>query len=101
MEIEQVRDNADHATVVVKGEVDLANAGELREALVAAAGDGDRVVADLSGLEFIDSTGLTALLGAHRDIEGRGGSLELRSAPPMLLRLLDIVGLDEVLTLTD
>ena len=55
------RQGAD-AVIRCRGEIDLANARFVREAIERAfGGDAERVLVDLSGVEFIDSTGLAAL----------------------------------------
>lgn len=94
-----VRREAGRAVVVVQGEVDMTNAADLRTALVDLGDTSEAVVADLAGLEFIDSSGLSALLSAHRSLAERDSALELRDASPLVLRLLRIVGLDHVFTL--
>jgi anti-anti-sigma factor len=57
--------------VAVRGEIDLATAGDLAEALYAAAAATDAgFLIDLSGVTFIDSTGIDALtrvLNVHAD----------------------------------
>src|SRR3954449_7246343 len=57
--------------VLPRGDLDLAAAPELREALgLALRSDADEVVVDLRGLDFLDSTGLKALVEAHAGREG-------------------------------
>jgi anti-sigma B factor antagonist len=94
-----VQRGEDAATVVVVGEVDLNTSEELKQTLVGLAEEYDVVSADLSGLEFIDSTGLSALLAAHKTLSRKGGRLELRRPPRMLVKMVDVVGLDDVLLL--
>src|SRR5437867_2307042 len=56
---------AGHAVVAVSGEVDLYTAPRLQAELAALVRDGSsRVVVDLSGVEFCDSTGMNVLLSA-------------------------------------
>ena len=50
---------------VVRGELDLATAPQLEEALVSAIEAGDEVVLDLRELEFMDSSGVRVLVVAH------------------------------------
>ncbi len=54
------------------------------------------MVVDLSDLEFCDSTGLAALLGAHKTLNDNGGTLELVAPNPMMVNLVKITGLDDV-----
>ena len=57
--------------VLPRGELDIAGAPELREALfLALASDAHAIVVDLRGLQLLDSTGLRVLLEAHA---GEGG----------------------------
>jgi anti-sigma B factor antagonist len=91
----------DGITVAVAGEVDLDNAAQLRDTLSELAEETDHVVLDLAGLEFIDSTGLAALLAGHKRLEAEGGRLELQNPPRMLVKMLKLVGLVDVLHVAD
>jgi anti-sigma B factor antagonist len=58
--------------VAVAGELDAAGAPRLRDHLTELIDHGaDRVVLDLSGLDFLDSVATAAIVGAHRRLEGR------------------------------
>jgi anti-sigma B factor antagonist len=84
------------ATVLVEGEVDASNAGELRDAFLALLGDGAQsMVIDCSRLEFIDSMGLGAIISANKAAGLQFGTVTIRNASAMVLRLLEITGLDE------
>lgn len=85
----------DVQTVVLRGELDVANAGRVKRALLSA--ESQRVVVDLSGLSFIDSSGLTALIHAHNAITGSGRRFELRGARDAVKRVFEISGLTEFL----
>jgi anti-sigma B factor antagonist len=95
LSIEVTREGND-ATVTVAGELDLSTAPDLQDALADLTGEPRTVVVDLSGLEFCDSTGLAALLGAHKTLSDNGGTLELLAPNPMLVNLVRITGLDDV-----
>ena len=59
-------------TLVLDGELDLANCGSLAAQLEQET-DGDLVlVLDMSGLEFIDSTGIALLVATHRRLNTDG-----------------------------
>ena len=80
----------------VSGEMDLAPVPELEQHL-DFEGPGAIVVLDLSAVSFIDSTGLRSIVWAHD--EAADGGKELRVvAGPKVLRLLQITGLDQRLT---
>ncbi|MGH8987847.1 MAG: STAS domain-containing protein [Acidimicrobiales bacterium] len=77
------------------GELDLVSADAAQQALVALARS--TVVADLTHLEFIDSTGLSALLRARRRIEETGHRLEIRGARGATRGVFVAGGLSDVL----
>ena len=84
----------DHVVVELRGEVDLATAGLLRDRF-----DGlipqtvGSVVVDASDLSFLDSTGLSVLVDVDRRLSTLGRSLLLRNVNPPVRRVLEITGL--------
>lgn len=78
----------------VAGELDHDTVGPLREALDDAVGPGGRVVVDLAGLGFCDSTGLNALLHSRLAAREAGGSLELAGLRGPVARMFRITGAD-------
>ncbi|MEU6600167.1 STAS domain-containing protein [Streptomyces flaveolus] len=82
--------------VTVTGEVDHHTSGVLRRALAPADPDGARTVADLSGVPFMDSSGINVLIAAHQS-HGPGGWLRLAGVRRPVLRTLEIVGLTPLL----
>jgi anti-anti-sigma factor len=87
--------------VRLAGELDLYNAGAVRDALFEACADGpDRVVVDLSEVEFIDSTALGVLIEARTKLENRRAFL--LAAPGLeTRRALQISGLDRHFSVHD
>jgi anti-sigma B factor antagonist len=82
----------------LRGSLDIETAPSLRAALIEAADEGKHdIVVDLSHLEFLDSTGLGALMGAHRRALEHGGRLRLIVGDGPIQRLLTITGLMRVL----
>jgi anti-sigma B factor antagonist len=78
----------------LRGSLDLATAPTVRAALTDAAGDSNRhLIVDLTQIEFLDSTGLGALIGAHRRASEHNGSLRLVVTEGPIARLLNITGL--------
>jgi anti-sigma B factor antagonist len=76
------------------GSLDLATAPSLRAALIEAANEGKHdIIVDLTELEFLDSTGLGALIGAHRRALENGGRVRLIVREGAIQRLLNITGL--------
>ena len=84
------------ATILaVEGEIHVSTAPEFSELLNRAVDDGQiRLVLDLSGVAFIDSTGLSVLLNALRRVTRAGGAMALVCSNPTVLRLFEITRLD-------
>ena len=90
--------HGDAAVVIPTGELDLATAPALEDAL-SRSFDGDgggRVVLDLRELEFIDSSGLRTLLTARRRAEEAGAQFSLVAGHRGLERTLEIAGVHKV-----
>ena len=87
----------------VTGEIDLYTAPRLHGELSAAlSGDSaTRIVVDMSGVDFCDSTGMNVLLAAHRRAREQGGDLELASPRPAVRKVLQVTGLEAVFTVMD
>jgi len=90
----QVEQHEAGAVVRVVGEVDLASAPRLRETLERCIESGtSRIVVDLSGVEFLDSSGLGALVGALKRMRARGNGTFVLAAPPeSVRRMFDVTG---------
>ncbi|MCO8127976.1 STAS domain-containing protein [Acidimicrobiia bacterium EGI L10123] len=82
------------------GELDAYTADELCDS-VAAITNPDIVVIDLSEVSFMDSTGLGRLIGAVRRTGDAGGDVAVCSPSPFLHRLLETVGFDRIVPVTD
>ncbi len=90
------RREGDAAVISVGGDVDNDTAPQLREGIAKAFGDGARrVVVDLSETDFLDSSGLGALVGASKEHTG-AGVLTLVCPRPQLLKLFEISRLNEI-----
>lgn len=87
----------------LKGEVDVASSGYLRETINGQIGRAGNplVVLDLSELTFIDSTGLGILVAAYRRARAVGSDLVLQHPKPNIAKVFAISGLDRVLTIAD
>ncbi|MBE2319447.1 STAS domain-containing protein [Solirubrobacter sp. CPCC 204708] len=92
------RDIEDTVVVAVRGELDIGTAPDLRVALMEAIErqpDG-RIIADLEGLEFIDSAGLGILIGGRKRAQAGGGDLVLVSTGRNVAKILELTGLMRV-----
>ena len=74
------------------GELDISSARDLTDALTTLSGDGDLTL-DLSELEFIDSSGLHAILQYAGSLNGRGDHLTLANPSAMTKRVFEIAEL--------
>lgn len=89
-----------HLVVSVAGEIDIVTAGAFENGLTEALmrcreNDGERVIADLRGVTFMDARGLTALLRADRKARDEHlGPLRLVGIPRRVATILKVTGLD-------
>jgi anti-sigma B factor antagonist len=95
---DEVREVGAAVVVRLSGEIDLDVALEFRSGLLTAAENGPNVVVDFTDVTFIDSSGLSALILASRDIAGRGGQLVLAGPRGAVREVLSTTRLDQVLT---
>ena len=92
--LETVGPIGDCAVIQVTGEVDVYTAPMLREQIRELVAKGAvHLIADLGRVDFLDSTGLGALVGGLRCLREAGGSLTLVISTPRILRLFQITGL--------
>lgn len=88
----------DDGELVIAGEIDAHTAPGLAEAITRSGPD---VTIDMSGIEFVDSSGLRVLIDAHQVAESDGGSLTLSNPSPTVTRLLEISGVVEYLNIRE
>lgn len=88
--------------VEVAGEVDMATADALAEALASALGTAgvSRVVVDLAGVTFLASSGITALVRANQLAGTLRTGFLLTGCRPGVAQVLAMTGVDRVLTIT-
>jgi anti-anti-sigma factor len=92
-----VRD--DGATITyVQGEIDIATAGRLRDAIEPHMGRYQTIVLDLSGVEFMDSSCLEVLVQARGKLTRDRGSLILRNPSSLAHPLLTVADVEFVLS---
>lgn len=95
--------NASLHTVSVSGELDQSTAPELRTALADVVGNGlnDSVLVDLSDCGFIDSTGLSLLVEAKRQLGDDDRGFGVCCPDADVRRLLELTGVDQAVGLFD
>lgn len=86
-------------SVSVRGEIDAHSAPELADHLGGCSGTDTDIVIDMSGVTFMDSSGLRVLIDLRQRIDAGPHELVLRSPSDSVLRLLEVAGLDEHFTL--
>lgn len=86
----------------VSGELDMGSAATLERAVTAGASvaQNGEICLDLRGLSFVDSSGARALCNIQRVVEARGQHVIYASPQPQVRKVLDLLGLDKVLTIT-
>ncbi len=85
------------AVIGVNGRIDGSSAPQLDDALQAAInGKHFKIVADLSGTEFMSSAGMRALLKARLAVQDKHGELRLAAPSDYLMDSLKLVGLDKL-----
>jgi anti-anti-sigma factor len=86
--------------VVLPAEIDMANADYTYMEIVAEFARGAQVVvADMTATTFCDTMGMRALVLAHRQAVGIGAELRLALPSPNVLRVMQLLGLDTVLSI--
>lgn len=91
------RFGADSFVVAAGGELDLYTAERLREKLSDVLEQGGRrVLVDLSGVSFMDSTALGVLVGTAKALRSSDGQLVLVADDPRVTRVIEITGLTRV-----
>ncbi len=84
------------SVVSVRGEVDLHTAPKVEYAIAKAGGNGaSAVVVDMSGIAFMDSTGLSTFMRAKDTLAEREVSLRLAALSQAVERIFSVTGFDE------
>ena len=91
---------AGHTVVSPQGEIDFATGPQLKDAITELLVNGDvNLVIDLLAVDFIESTGLGALIGGRRRAHALKGSLVLVCTEEQMLKIFRITGLDKVFSI--
>ena len=91
-------DGPRHVVVAVAGDLDAVTVPQFRDELmrqVPAARP--RLVVDLSGLHFMDTSAVHVLVSVNNRVMDRGGLLVVAGAPPAVARVLSLAGADQVM----
>jgi anti-anti-sigma factor len=90
----------EHALIMLAGELDASNVSRLYEEFADLARAGIRHISlNLAELEFVDSTGLSAIIAAHKRAVKLGGELIIFSPQPQIRNLFAVSGIDDYLNI--
>ena len=96
----QVTTHAGWSVLAVTGEFDLASVPRVRRAVIDTLAIGNAyLVLDLTGVDFIDSSGLGVVLGSVRRARAIGGDVRVVVQEPQVRAVFEVTGLDRILEL--
>jgi len=85
----------DPVRIQVRGELDLSAAPLLTDAVRGVSGEGATVLLDLSGVTFLDSSAIGAMVASGRELAEAGGRLQIGPRSDIVTRVLEMTGLHE------
>ena len=97
----EVRTDEGAVVVAPRGEIDLGTVDEVRRAIERAHDSASTLVIDLSGVGFLDTSGLRLVVEQHNRARDLGYSLKLIPGPPPVQRVFQIAGLEPKLPFAD
>ena len=100
-EIEQK--DKDKLCIVLRGEIDHHSAVSIRKELDALICEGrpKKATLDMSGIDFMDSSGLGLIMGRYALMQKIGGELTLRSPNERLIKIFKLAGLQRIIKIED
>ena len=87
------------AVLALSGDIDLQSSPAVRQQLLASFDKHDRVVVDLSGVTYIDSSGVASLVEAFQLARKKNGSFGLVNVSNAVMRVLSLARLDRVFSI--
>jgi len=97
-----IRDLGEHKIINISGEVDLYNVGELKKTLFSIT-DGlhKSVVVDMKNVNYMDSSGIGALVAGQKKMRAHGGKFALMNIHEDVLNILKLATLDKFFRIYD
>jgi anti-sigma B factor antagonist len=89
----------DCMVITIRGDLDIVTSPQLDECLNAAESTHNRIILDLTGVDFLDTSALAVIVGHWKQAEAAGGTLALAGARYRYTKTLWITGLADKLTL--
>lgn len=91
-----IRDHGEHKILGINGEVDLYNVGELKKTLFSVTeGAIQSVVVDMKNVNYMDSSGIGALVAGQKKMRAHGGRFALMNIHEDVLNILKLATLDK------
>ncbi len=92
-----VKDLGRHKVLKVVGDVDLYNVGELKQSIfkLLDAEDVKSLIIDMQSIDYMDSSGIGALVAGHKKIKTKGGRFALLNVKEDVLNILKLATLDQ------
>ena len=97
----EIREENNALIVALKGDVDLQSSPEARTILLDCVGKKKPVLVDLSGVGYIDSSGVASLVESLQTARKSGTNVILVAVSEGALRVLQLARLDKVFTICD
>lgn len=95
MNIKTVKEN-NIAKIALDGRLDTLTAPELLTEINTIAPDCDRIILDLSELEYISSAGIRAIVTAHKLMAGKGG-FAVKSPSDNVMEIINLTGIADII----
>ena len=86
----------DLTTIFISGEVDLSNSAEVRKTILGALKTTPRVIVNLSGVQYIDSSGIAAMVEGLQFANSNGRTFSLTAPSDQVSSILELARLDQV-----
>ncbi|MFK2826301.1 anti-sigma factor antagonist [Bacillus sp. B190/17] len=95
-----VKETEQRTNIEISGEIDAYTAPKLRETIFPyTEKENAQIVVDLSGVSYMDSTGLGVFVGLFKGLNANDGNLQLIGLSERLRRLFDITGLADIMNI--
>lgn len=95
----EVREKDGIAIIAVSGDVDLESSPKVRDVLLDCVGAKRPVLVDMSGVSYIDSSGVASLVEAHQKARRSKTTFALAQVSQSAMRVLELARLDKVFTI--
>ena len=97
----EVRDEGGWRIIDAKGEIDLETSPRLREAVLEGVKEKDHVGVDLSGAEYMDSSGVATLVEGLKSASESGQTFVLVRPSERVMKVLELARLDSLFDIRD